>query len=109
MQKVALGSQGLTVSRQGLGCMGMSEFYGERDDAESIATIHRALELLGDSGLTAAIVAEQEGPYGSIVRSRLDYLEAAGLLHDRDAPERVAVVSGLRPVAAARRTASAAG
>ena len=40
-----LGSQGLVVSSQGLGCMGMSEFYGARDDAESIATIHRALEL----------------------------------------------------------------
>jgi aryl-alcohol dehydrogenase-like predicted oxidoreductase len=45
MRTVALGGRGLTVSRQGLGCMGMSEFYGQRDDAESIATIHRALEL----------------------------------------------------------------
>ena len=40
-----LGSQGLAVSEQGLGCMGMSEFYGAGDDSESIATIHRALEL----------------------------------------------------------------
>jgi aryl-alcohol dehydrogenase-like predicted oxidoreductase len=40
-----LGTQGLTVSALGLGCMGMSEFYGERDDEESIATIHRALAL----------------------------------------------------------------
>jgi aryl-alcohol dehydrogenase-like predicted oxidoreductase len=40
-----LGTQGLKVSAVGLGCMGMSEFYGARDDQESIATIHRSLEL----------------------------------------------------------------
>ena len=59
MQSVPLGSQGLTVSRQGLGCMGMSEFYGPRDDAESIATIHRALEL----GVTLLDTADMYGPY----------------------------------------------
>lgn len=45
MQQRKLGNQGLTVSELGLGCMGMSEFYGKGDEAESIATIHRALEL----------------------------------------------------------------
>jgi len=59
MQSASLGSQGLTVSRQGLGCMGMSEFYGPRDDAESIATIHRALEL----GVTLLDTADMYGPF----------------------------------------------
>lgn len=45
MQQRKLGNQGLIVSELGLGCMGMSEFYGTGDEAESIATIHRALEL----------------------------------------------------------------
>jgi aryl-alcohol dehydrogenase-like predicted oxidoreductase len=58
MQHVKLGSQGLEVSRQGLGCMGMSEFYGARDDDESVATIHRALEL----GVTLLDTADIYGP-----------------------------------------------
>jgi aryl-alcohol dehydrogenase-like predicted oxidoreductase len=45
MKQRKLGSQGLTVSALGLGCMGMSEFYGAGDDTESIATIHRAIDL----------------------------------------------------------------
>ncbi len=45
MEKVKLGSQGAVVSRIGLGCMGMSEFYGQRDDVESAATLVRAIEL----------------------------------------------------------------
>ena len=45
MKKRKLGTQGLAVSEQGLGCMGMSEFYGATDEAESIATLNRALEL----------------------------------------------------------------
>jgi aryl-alcohol dehydrogenase-like predicted oxidoreductase len=45
MPKVKLGSQGAIVSRMGLGCMGMSEFYGETNDAESAATLLRALDL----------------------------------------------------------------
>ena len=59
MQSIALGSEGLTVSRQGLGCMGMSEFYGTRDDAESIATIRRAIDL----GVTLLDTADMYGPF----------------------------------------------
>jgi aryl-alcohol dehydrogenase-like predicted oxidoreductase len=59
MQSVSLGSEGLTVSRQGLGCMGMSEFYGPHDDAESIAAIHRALDL----GVTFLDTADMYGPF----------------------------------------------
>ena len=59
METRKLGSQGLTVSELGLGCMGMSEFYGTGDEAESIATIHRALEL----GITLLDTADMYGPF----------------------------------------------
>ena len=54
-----LGSQGLTASELGLGCMGMSEFYGQTNDDESIKTIHRAFE----SGITFLDTADVYGPY----------------------------------------------
>ena len=59
MEKRKLGSRGLEVSAMGLGCMGMSEFYGETDDAESIATIHMAL----DNGINFFDTADMYGPH----------------------------------------------
>jgi aryl-alcohol dehydrogenase-like predicted oxidoreductase len=59
MQKRSLGSQGLVVSELGLGCMGMSEFYGTADEDESIASIHRAIEL----GVTFLDTADMYGPF----------------------------------------------
>lgn len=59
MQTRSLGSQGLTVSAEGLGCMGMSEFYGVPDESEAIATIQRALDL----GVTFFDTADIYGPF----------------------------------------------
>ncbi|SDY59967.1 Predicted oxidoreductase [Modestobacter sp. DSM 44400] len=59
MKKRALGPQGLTVSAEGLGCMGMSAFYGAFDDAESTATLQRALDL----GVTFLDTADAYGPH----------------------------------------------
>jgi aryl-alcohol dehydrogenase-like predicted oxidoreductase len=74
VQQRALGSQGLTVSAEGLGCMGMSAFYGPFDDAESTATLHRALDL----GVTLFDTADAYGPHtnerlvGQALRGRRD-------------------------------------
>ena len=74
MRKVKLGSQGAIVSRMGLGCMGMSEFYGERNDAESAATILRALDL-GINFLDTADtygIGDNEELVGKTIRGRRD-------------------------------------
>jgi aryl-alcohol dehydrogenase-like predicted oxidoreductase len=74
MNQRRLGTQGLTVSELGLGCMGMSEFYGKRNDAESTATIHAAL----DRGVTLLDTADMYGPFhneelvGKAVKGRRD-------------------------------------
>ena len=59
MQTRALGSQGLTVSALGLGCMGMTSTYGAADRGEAVATLHRAIEI----GVTFFDTAEAYGPY----------------------------------------------
>src|SRR3712207_580490 len=59
MERRKLGKEGLSVSAQGLGCMGMSEFYGQADEGEAIATIHRALEL----GVNFLDTADMYGPF----------------------------------------------
>jgi aryl-alcohol dehydrogenase-like predicted oxidoreductase len=59
MEKRKLGNAGLKVSAEGLGCMGMSEFYGSADEAEATATIERALEL----GVTFLDTADMYGPF----------------------------------------------
>jgi len=74
MQQRTLGSQGLAVSAIGLGCMGMSDFYGGADEAGSIATIHRALDL----GVTFLDTADMYGPFtnerlvGRAIKGRRD-------------------------------------
>jgi aryl-alcohol dehydrogenase-like predicted oxidoreductase len=93
IQTVSLGSQGLQTSRQGLGCMGMSEFYGEADEAESVATIQRALEL----GVTLLDTADMYGPFtnerlvGRAIAGRRDEV----LLFTKVAPDDEG--SGIRP------------
>jgi aryl-alcohol dehydrogenase-like predicted oxidoreductase len=96
MQTRLLGRNGPQVSALGLGCMGMSEFYGARDDAESIATIHHAL----DRGLTLLDTADIYGPYineelvGKAIRGRRGQVFLAtkfGIVRDPANPQSRAV------------------
>ncbi|MDP9454400.1 MAG: aldo/keto reductase [Actinobacteria bacterium] len=79
MQRRNLGRTGLVVSALGLGCMGMSEFYGTSDEGESIATIHRAIEL----GVTFIDTADIYGPFtneklvGKAIEGRRDEVQLA--------------------------------
>jgi len=91
MDQRALGTQGLVVSAQGLGCMGMSEFYGSTDEVEAVATIRRALEL----GVTLLDTADIYGPHtneqlvGEAIADRRDEVVLAtkfGIVRDPENP-----------------------
>ena len=94
MNARALGHGGLRVSALGLGCMGMSDFYGQRADAESSATIHRAIDL----GLTLIDTADMYGPWtneelvGTAIKDRRERVMLAtkfGIVRDpHDASKR---------------------
>ena len=92
MEQRALGKQGLEVSAEGLGCMGMSEFYGAADEGEAIATIHRALDL----GVTLIDTADIYGPHtnevlvGTAIADRRDQVVLAtkfGIVRDPENPQ----------------------
>ena len=91
MEQRALGTEGLRVSAQGLGCMGMSEFYGSADEGEAVATIHRALDL----GITLLDTSDIYGPQtneqlvGRAIEDRRDEVVLAtkfGILRDPNDP-----------------------
>jgi len=85
----SLGREGLVVSALGLGCMGMSEFYGRGDEAESIAVIHRAL----DAGVTLLDTADMYGPFtnellvGKAIADRRDGVVVATKFGNERAPD----------------------
>jgi aryl-alcohol dehydrogenase-like predicted oxidoreductase len=89
MEKRELGTQGLVVSEIGLGCMGMSEFYGPGDERGSIATIHRALDL----GVNSLDTADMYGPFtnemlvGKAIRDRRDQVVLATKFGNERKPE----------------------
>ena len=91
MKIKSLGSQGIKASELGLGCMGMSDFYGKRDDEESIKVIHRALEL----GINFLDTADMYGPYtneelvGKAIKGRREQIILAtkfGIVRDPNDP-----------------------
>src|SRR6202451_4171225 len=99
MDQRSLGTQGLVVSAQGLGCMGMSEFYGSADEGEAVATIHRALEL----GVTLLDTADMYGPFtneelvGRALAGRRDDVVLATKFGNERAPDGTRIGINGRP------------
>lgn len=100
MKLKKLGAQGLTVSTQGLGCMGMSDFYGRRDEAEAIATIHRAFDL----GVNFLDTSDMYGPFtneelvGKAIKGRRNHVVVAtkfGIMRAKPVKDGWAPITGI--------------
>jgi aryl-alcohol dehydrogenase-like predicted oxidoreductase len=96
MKKRKLGSQGLVVSELGLGCMGMSQFYGPRDDAESTATLERAIELGVDFFDTADIYGSghNEELVGKVLRKHRNRVVIATKFGNLVLPDGTRAING---------------
>jgi aryl-alcohol dehydrogenase-like predicted oxidoreductase len=93
MKIKSLGTQGLTASEMGLGCMGMSDFYGQLNDEESVKTIHKAYDL----GVTFFDTADMYGPFKNEIlvgkaikpfRNKITLATKFGILRDPDDPKK---------------------